>query len=153
MSAQTNLYPIPEFNDKPAYYNASGNSLQDLERSQYNIMAKATGITKAEAGYSLKNPKSYVHIPFSDTLHFIIKVLPGADPQAVVELIPFEVRGDKRVIITSKGKLTGTTTVYEKIEYRVSKIGDGIYLLTVLNLKPGEYFFGGNEYMFAFGID
>ncbi|MDQ7959784.1 hypothetical protein [Flavobacterium lindanitolerans] len=46
--AQTKL---PEFNDKPAYFNAATNELIELEKSQYNTMAKAKGLFSAEGGF------------------------------------------------------------------------------------------------------
>ena len=43
--------PLPEFNDKPAYFDPNKKQLVELEKSQYNTMAKAKGLFSAEAGF------------------------------------------------------------------------------------------------------
>lgn len=45
----------PEFNDKPAYLAPKTKQLKELEKSQYNTMAKAKGIFKAEGGIIKRN--------------------------------------------------------------------------------------------------
>lgn len=44
---------LPKFNDKPAYFDAKTKQLVELEKSQYNTMAKAKGLFKAESGFFL----------------------------------------------------------------------------------------------------
>ncbi len=145
--------PVPEFIDAPAYYDKATWNLQELERSQYNLMSKATGLIKAESGFFLNAAKSPVRLEVSDTLRFAIKVVPGTDPRTIIDLIQFDVRNDKRVFITSKAKGFSSSTSYEKISYGIHKISDGAYVLSVTGLQRGEYFFGSKDYMFAFGID
>lgn len=148
--AQTKL---PEFNDKPAYFNTSTNELIELEKSQYNTMAKAKGLFSAEGGFYLNGTKSSVKIANKNPLKFIVKVNPGTDPTSVFDLVKFEVRKDKRVLVTTKAKATSTSTSYEKISYTLEKIKDGYYYLVAKNLAPGEYFFGSNDFMFAFSLE
>lgn len=148
--AQTKL---PEFNHKPAYYNSSTNELIDLEKSQYNTMAKAKGLFSAEGGFYLNGTKSPIAITNKGTLKFIVKVIPGTDPTSVFDLVKLEIRKDKRVLITTKAKVTSTSTSYEKVNYTVEKIKDGYYYLVVKNLVAGEYFFGSNDFMFAFSLE
>lgn len=144
---------LPEFNDKPAYYSLKNNKLVELEKSQYNTLAKAKGLFKAEGGFFLNGSTSSVKITKQAELKFIIKVSPGTDPTSVVDLVKFEVRDDKRVFITTKAKATSTSTSFEKISYAVVKIKEGYYYLIVKNLDKGEYFFGTSEFMFAFTIE
>jgi len=144
---------LPEFNDKPAYYNVKDKKLVELEKSQYNMLAKAKGLFKAEAGFFLNGISSPVKITKQAELKFVIKVSNGTDPTSVVDLVKFEVRGDKRVFITTKAKATSTSTSFEKITYSTEKIKDGYYYLIVKNLDKGEYFFGTTEFMFAFNVD
>lgn len=59
VEAQNNL---PEFNDKPAYYDAKTKQLKELEKSQYNTMAKAKGLFTAEGGFFLNGATSSVKI-------------------------------------------------------------------------------------------
>lgn len=151
LNAQTP--PLPEFNDKPAYYDTKEKKLVELEKSQYNTTAKAKGIFKAEAGFYMDGSSSPVKIKKQDELKFIVKVTPGTDPTSVLDLAKFEVRSDKRVLITAKAKVTSSTNSFTKINYGVEKVKDGYYYLNVKNLAAGEYFFGSAEFMFAFTIE
>lgn len=144
---------FPEFNDKPAYFNSSTNELIELEKSQYNTMAKAKGLFSAEGGFYLNGTKSPVKITNKNILKFIVKVNPGTDPTSVFDLVKFEVRKDKRILITTKAKATSTSTSFEKVGYAVEKIKDGYYYLVIKNLASGEYFFGSNDFMFAFSLE
>ena len=149
LQAQT----FPEFNDKPAYVDSKTKELKELEKSQYNTMAKATGLSKAESGFFLNGIASTVRIPKQEEIKFIVKVTPGVDPTSIFDLVKFEIRKDKRVFITTKAKATSTSTSFEKISYEIKKVKDGYYYLTVKNLAAGEYFFGSSEFMFAFGVE
>lgn len=144
---------LPEFNDKPAYYDSKDKKIIELEKSQYNTMAKAKGLFKAEGGFFLSGSSSSVKIAMQNELRFIVKVLPSIDPTSVLDFVKFEVRDDKRVFITTKAKATSTSTSFEKINYQVEKIKEGYYYLIVKGLNKGEYFFGSNDFMFAFSID
>lgn len=144
---------LPEFNDKPAYFDTKTKQLVELEKSQYNTMAKAKGLFKAEGGFFLNGSTSSVKIAKQEELKFIVKVTPGIDPTSVFDLVRFEIRKDQRVFITTKAKTTSTSTSFEKINYEVKKIKDGYYYLIVKKLDKGEYFFGSNDFMFAFSVD
>lgn len=143
---------IPEFNDKPAFYDSKTKALVELEKSQYNTMAKAKGLFKAEAGFYLNGSSSPVKIEKQQDLSFIVKVQPGTDPTSVFDLVQFDVKNDKRVFITSKATVAGSSNSFTKIDYQVKKIKEGIYYLIVTNLQPGEYFFGSKDFMFAFSV-
>ncbi len=149
-NAQNNL---PEFKDKPVYFDSKNKQIKELEKSQYNTMAKAKGLFSAEAGFFLNGTSSNIKIAKQQELIFIVKVAPGTDPTSVFDLVQFEVRKDQRVFITSKAKATSTTTSFEKINYGVKKIKEGYYYLTIKNLDSGEYFFGSSDFMFAFSIE
>jgi len=144
---------LPEFKDKPAYVDPTTKELKELEKSQYNTMAKAKGLTKAESGFFLKGAASSVKIAKQDEIKFVVKVTPGIDPTSVFDLVQFDIKKDQRVFITTKANATSTSTSFEKISYEVKKIKEGYYHLIVKNLGKGEYFFGSNDFMFAFGIE
>ncbi|MBL7710362.1 MAG: hypothetical protein JNJ86_14895 [Chitinophagaceae bacterium] len=148
--AQNNL---PEFNDKPAYYDAGTRQLKELEKSQYNKIAKAKGLFKAEAGYFINGTSSPVKIAKKEELQFVVKVAAGADPSSVLDLGRFEVRKDQRVFIIATAKTGSSSTSFEKINFEVKKIKEGYYYLVVKNLEKGEYFFGSAEFMFAFSVE
>ena len=150
ISQSTNL---PEFINKPGYKDPKTSQLIDLEKSQYNSMAKANGLFKAEGGYFLQGSSSTVKISKQSKLEFIVKVTPGTDPTSIFDLAKFDVRNDKRVYITTKAKATNTSTSTPKINYDVKKIKDGYYFLVVSSLEKGEYFFGANDFMYAFSIE
>lgn len=144
---------LPEFKDKPAYLDVKKEQLIELEKSQYNTMAKAKGLFKAEGGFFLKGASSNVKIEKKAELKFVVKVTPGTDPTSVFDLVQFEVRNDQRIFITTTAKSTGTSTSFEKINYSVNKIKDDYYYLIVKDLNKGEYFFGSNEFMFTFSVE
>jgi len=151
VKAQNTL--LPEFNDKPAFYSVKDKKLVELEKSQYNTLAKAKGLFKAEGGFFLNGNTSTVKIARQAVLKFVIKVPPGTDPTSVLDLVKFEVKDSKRIFITTKAKATSTSTSFEKISYAVEKIKEGYYYLIVKDLDQGEYFFGSSEFMFAFGVE
>lgn len=148
----TTAQKLPEFNNKPAYIDSKTKELVELEKSQYNTIAKAKGIFKAEAGFFLNGSSSPVKIDKKQELMFIVKVEPGTDPTSVFDLVKFEVKNDKRVFITAKATVGKSSNSFEKISYEVKKIKDSYYNLILKNLKEGEYFFGSNEFMFAFSV-
>ncbi|SFG80407.1 hypothetical protein [Pedobacter insulae] len=143
---------LPEFNEKPAYFDSKTKQLRELEKSQYNTIAKAKGLFKAEGGFMLNGISSPIKLTKQDELKFVVKLTPGMDPTSVFDLVQFEVRKDQRVFITTQAKTTSTTTSFEKIVYEVKKIKDGYYYLIVKNLDQGEYFFGAKDFMFAFAV-
>jgi hypothetical protein len=143
---------LPEFNNKPAYVDSKTKNLVELEKSQYNTMAKAKGIFKAEAGFFMNGASSTVKIDKKQELVFIVKVEPGTDPTSVFDLVQFVVKNDKRIFITAKAGVGKSSNSFEKIKYEVKKIKDGYYNLIVKNLNEGEYFFGSSEFMFAFSV-
>lgn len=144
---------LPEFKDKPAYFDVNKKQLKELEKSQYSTMAKAKGLFKAEGGFFLKGASSNVKIEKQAELKFVVKVTPGTDPTSVFDLVQFEVRNDQRVLITTTAKSTSTSTSFEKINFSVKKIKEGYYYLIVKDLNKGEYFFGSTDFMFAFSIE
>lgn len=151
---QTRKCPLPEFNDKPAFCSQDKSSLVELEKSQYQPMSRPEGFVSVVAGYHLGGATSNVRVKSSTDLEFVIKVSPGTDPTSVVDLLAFTTEDGERIIITTKtSKFDGSKATIVKIPYQVKKIADGVYVLSVSNLKPGEYFFGGTDSMFAFGID
>ena len=143
---------IPEFIDNPAFYDPKKKILVELEKSQYNTIAKAKGLFKAEAGFFLNGSSSPVKIDKEQELSFMVKVQPGTDPTTVFDLVQFDVKNGKRVFITSKATVAGSSNSYTKIDYEVKKIKEGVYYLIVPNLQAGEYFFGSKDFMFAFSI-
>lgn len=153
ISLVVNAQNLPEFNDKPAFLDPATKQLKELEKSQYNTIARAKGMFKAEGGFSLNGISSSVKLPRKDELKFIVKITPGVDPTSVFDLAQFEVRKDQRVFITTLAKATSTSTSVAKINFEVVKIKEGYYYLIARNLDKGEYFFGSKDFMFAFGVE
>jgi len=150
-SAQQTAFP--EFDNKPSYNDSKKNRLIDLEKAAYSTMAKANGLFKAEGGFFLPGTSSSTKIAQQEKLQFIVKVTPGTDPTSIFDLAKFEVRKDNRVYITTKAKATSTTTSTPKIIYDVRKIKEGYYYLETNSLEKGEYFFGANDFMYAFSVE
>lgn len=143
---------LPEFNEKPAYYDSKSKTLKELEKSAYNTMAKAKGLFKAEGGFFLNGSSSSTKIANQSELKFIVKVTPGIDPTSIFDLVTFEVRKDQRVFITTTAKATSTESSFKKINFDVQKVNEGFYYLITKDLVKGEYFFGSKDFMFAFSV-
>ncbi len=144
---------LPEFNYKPAYFDPGSKELLELEKSQYNTMAKAKGLFSAESGFFLNGASSNVKISQQEELMFIVKVGEGIDPTYVFDLVQFEIKKDQRIFITSRAKATSASTSFEKFSYDVRKIQEGYYYLIPKNLNIGEYFFGSSDFMYAFSVE
>lgn len=139
-SATIQAQALPEFNEKPAYVDGKSNELKELEKSQYNKMAKAKGLTKAAAGFFLNGTASPVRIAKQPVVKFVVKVNPGTDPTSVFDLVRFEIRKDQRVFIVAMANATSSTTSFEKINYELKKIKEGYYYLLVKDLGVGDFF-------------
>jgi hypothetical protein len=155
LSSHGQTYPSPEFTNEPSYYDTTAHSLVDLEKSHYNKLSQAKGLWGKETGFFLPHAKSSARFKAVPALRFIVMVAPGGNPSSIFDFTAFEVRDDQRVLITNKLSNAGTksTTSVERLSFAQKKVGEGIYLLTVTNLAPGEYLFGSHDNMFAFGID
>ena len=143
---------LPEFKEKPSYLDTKTGKLIELEKSQYNAMAKAKGLFKAEVGFVLNGASSTISILAQKELKFVVRVADGIDPTSIFDLAKFSIRGNQRIFITTVAKATSTTTSLEKIPFEVKKIKNEYYYLIVKELQSGEYFFGSKEFMFAFSI-
>ncbi len=144
---------LPEFIEKPTYFEPQSNKLIDLEKSQYNTLTKSKGLFGAEGGFFLNGVVSKVRLQKNSTLKFIVKVNPGVDPTSILDLVQFDIQNGKRVFITTKSKGTSTSTSFEKISYAVEKIKEGYYYLIVNSIDTGEYFFGSKDFMYSFSVE
>lgn len=151
-SAVSKAQNLPEFKDKPSYLEVKTGKLIELEKSQYNTMAKAKGLFKAEGGFVLNGASSQVSLERQKELKFIVRIADSIDPTSIFDLAKFTIRGNQRIFIITTAKATSTSTSLEKIPYEVKKIKNEYYYLIVKDLPSGEYFFGSNEFMFAFSI-
>lgn len=144
---------LPEFNNKPAYFDKDHQQLIELEKSEYNTVARAKGLFSAESGYYMEGSSSNVKIKEQPELKFIIKVNEGVDPETILDLVQFDIKKGQRLFIISKAKIGSTKTTFQKIKYSIEKIKNGFYYIVVKQLPKGEYFFGTNDFMFAFSVD
>lgn len=150
--SKANSQVLPEFNDKPAYFDVQTKTLIELEKSSYNTITKAKGVFKLEGGYFLNGNSSPIKITKQAQLKFIVKLSPGIDPTSVFDLVSFEVRKDQRLFITTTSKATSTKSSFKKITFELQKIKEGYYYLIITDLEKGEYFFGSKDLMFAFSV-
>jgi hypothetical protein len=151
---ETNL-PIPEFKKKPYLLDENSNSLIELEKPNITVQGKLKGIGKAQSISIVDDPSSPVKIKKTDTLRFIVRGTPDVDPRDEFELIQFTVKKNKREIVVDEANgWKGTSkTVYTKIPYSIKKVIEGVYLLLVFNLHPGEYFIANSGIYYAFSLE
>jgi hypothetical protein len=147
---------IPEFRNRPLYIDIRNNSLVELEKPIFKTKVKGAGFAKSGYYMVAVYDKSPVRIKKTDTLIFIARVTPGSDPTDIIELSVFSSKGNKRKtqVVTEIDLWNNTAkNPYERMSYSTKKVAEGVYLLLIEKLNPGEYFFAVKTGLYAFGID
>ena len=155
-----NRYPLPEFNNQPAYFNEESNALIELEKPKYYVKAKRnasailTGIGKAGVYMNANIEKSPVRIKKKDTIILIMQTPEGKDPSTALEITACTSGKGKRMLLVSEVKtFQNAKNVYEKVPYLVKKMQDNVYFFVIPAIGPGEYFIFTDAGFFAFGVD
>jgi len=141
--------PEPEFTNSIVYV-AKDNKATALERQKAQVKTSSSastyiiGIGKTKAIGLVKGEKSYVRIPKADTLRFIARVKDNSeDPLEVITFARFEINPKKKVRYVEIGKVEvfkgPEDGKVDRVTFQAVKYGTQSYLITVLNLSPGEY--------------
>jgi len=149
-ASRINSPSVPEFVNQPFYLDKIYGRLVKLERPRVH-----TGINFKGQFVEVDSSKSFVRVGKADTTRFIVRVSAGTDPRDLFELIAFTIKNGKRrcQVTGTKGLALQDKYVYKKIDYELRKAGEGVYILLVNSLPPGEYYFASHDGAFAFGID
>ncbi|HET9825530.1 MAG TPA: hypothetical protein VFP87_09350 [Chitinophagaceae bacterium] len=156
--SKTNDPLVPEFLNKPFYLDAGNHRLLDLEVPMVDSKSRFVGLSKHGLFAEINSPNSSVRISKADTIKFIMRVTAGKDPRDLCSFGVFTVKKDKREVEVTEysrwgGVVTSQKDVSKKVPYEIKMVEEGVYLLLLTSLAPGEYYFVTNNKTFAFGID
>ncbi|MBL7840587.1 MAG: hypothetical protein JNJ75_10635 [Cyclobacteriaceae bacterium] len=133
-----------------------------IMRTSRNASAVIVGIGKVKVLGSVKGERSPVRITKTDTLRFLVRVADNTkDPATVINFARFEINKDRksRFIEVESAQTFSADTQRDNvdfIQFKAAKYGLSSYLITVINLLPGEYMItldGSRELCQMFGID
>ena len=152
--AQDN-YPIPEFDDKPMYFNSSTNSLEKLERQTANVEVKNKYFV-IEQYYYFEKKASDFRLKKNQPIQFIFK---PAEPNKDIELQLFlfkytinEKKNQRELQLSSSG-VAGSKSMNKNLPYDYKKLDTGLYMISVDELESGEYGLATSTTTYLFGID
>lgn len=141
--------PNPEYINHIYYYNASENTLVNLEKTEAGMKTKmkAMGFGGASAAYTIEGAKSTVRIKTGDSIYFVIKTgNTMMDPSMTLQLYKFESKKDSRdAMMSTQGGMmnkkknnAGTAGV----QFNLKKSGNDVYIIIPgSTFTPGEYGF------------
>jgi hypothetical protein len=140
----------PEFSGNAVYVDkatGTGMPLETMTSSQ-KTKAKASvylvGVGKVHTDLSIKGTTSTVRINQKERIQFIYR---GEDnstnPKECIQIIKFKIKGNNRVAeLASLGTFSGMSSGdMGFVEFSATKYGSSSYLITIVNLAPGEYGF------------
>lgn len=158
--------PEPEFTNTVTL--VSGVKPVQLEKQKVvmktsrNASAVLVGIGKVKMLGTVKGERSPIRIMKVDTLHFLVRVGDNTkDPATVINFAKFQINRDKktRFIEVESAQTFSADTQRDNvdfIQFTAAKYGTSSYLITVINLMPGEYTItldGSRELCQMFGVD
>ncbi|MBR2261910.1 MAG: hypothetical protein IJ916_09460 [Paludibacteraceae bacterium] len=138
--------PEPDFVGECFYLKKDGSTMK-LEKSRTVARTKANaglyiaGIGKVKTEIHIETPKSTSRIKGS-SIKLIVKAVDNlSDPMSIISIFKFEEKKKyRRAEIASAGTFSGSTgNDMDYIDFDAKKYGESSYLLSIENLKPGEY--------------
>lgn len=147
ISAQNVTVPEPDFSEETLLL-TSDTSAVKLVRENATIKTKIGasvylfGIGKAKSRLTVKGRKSSSKAEGATTTRLIVKATDNnTDPNSFINIFKFEIKGkERRYQIAEAGTFSPTEkNNLAAIGYDAKKYGESSYLLTLTNLKPGEY--------------
>lgn len=133
-----------------------------IMKTTRNASAVIVGIGKVRMLGTVKGERSPVRIPEIDTLRFLVRVEDNTkDPATIINLAKFEINKEKKIrfIEVESAQTFSADTQRDNvdfIQFTATKYGTSSYLITVINLTPGEYTItldGSRELCQMFGVD
>jgi len=146
ISAQETTAPEPDFVGECFYLKNDGSTMK-LEKSRTVARTKANaglyiaGIGKVRTEIHIETPKSTSRIK-GNNIKLIVKAVDNlSDPMSIISIFKFEEKKKyRKAEIASAGTFTGSTgNDMNYIDFDAKKYGESSYLLSIDNLKPGEY--------------
>ena len=146
--------------------NATGNGIA-LERQEVAVKTQAdaiyylTGLGKIRTTCSAKKSASNVRTENQGgVIQFVCRLENNkSNPKKVIQVYEFKANAKTRTLETgSLGALSGASSGgNNSLEFKAEAYGTNSYLITIFNLKPGEYAFSLGEKesrtMYFFGVD
>jgi hypothetical protein len=140
---QEKIYPVPDYDNTPFYYDSASSTLVELDAVQAVIGRRPRGFTGAEAAVYLSGQHAKVKVGKGVT-QFIVKLKPGVDPKTLIDLNQAKVNEDdnrREYVVYKQGFITAEGT-NPTVDIAIKPFGTGLYLVTPkTSLATGEYFF------------
>lgn len=141
----------PEYDNTIVFVDKANKTTSLLERQtpENKISTSASsyilGVGKTKSIDFVKGMKSAVRITKSDTIRFVARVKDNNDnPADVIKIVRFKVNTKKDIRYVdnvSVGTLsTPQQAEVERIDFTAGKYGTQSYMITVVDLVPGEYY-------------
>ena len=155
-------YPIPEYPNTPFSYDGNTNSLLPLEKLLYTKTNRPTSPVTMESLFYVEGTSSKVRFPSKGTISIIAKLKDtDIDPSEYVMVMKFKVNDHKKrerreYILSTVSPYHSERAKPQIVQCIYKKIGDGLVLLTLNNMEPGEYFVNfesAGNYTYCFGVD
>lgn len=137
----------PNFIGEVFHVDAAGQTSL-LEKQQIVLKTKAGasmyifGVGKVKTKINIQGNASTSRFPQTDTLKLIVKAVDNAtDPMSVVQVFSFEItKKARKAELSSTGTFGGITkNKLNYLPFTATKYGESSYLLSLPNVKPGEY--------------
>lgn len=146
-AAQNVTVAEPEFIEETLLLTSDASAVK-LARENATVKSKAGaslyifGIGKVKSRLTIKGKTSVSKVQGGTTTRLIVKAEDNkTDPNSFINIFKFEIKGnERRFQIAEAGTLSATeTNNMATIEYSAKKYGESSYLLTLTDLRPGEY--------------
>ena len=154
----------PEWEGEAIFVNDSIGKGLTLERQEGTLKTKSsasvymTGIGKTTAVLSVKGDASTVRLKKNSEIKFIYRFKDnGANPKNLIQVVALTKKKSARTVEvgsyeTFAGASEGNLSY---VEFKAEKYGTSSYLITITDLKSGEYALStpSSNTMYLFGID
>lgn len=148
LSAQSKItVKEPEFSGQVVYVQSNREGkLLPKENAQVKTKAGASvyivGIGSVKSRIHLEGQKASTRIAQAPVLKFIVRAVDNnTDPQEIVNVVQFEIKGKARRAELSKANTFGGTSAnnMKRIDFNFKKYGTDSYIISIDNIEKGEY--------------
>lgn len=147
VNAQQITVEEPEFGEQTLFLKSDSEGVllpreKAMIKTRIGASLYLTGIGKIKTRITLPEEDSSVLLKQRSVYRFILKAEDNkTDPNSFITIFKFQVKGDKRqALIGEVETFTGVSdNMLNNISYQAKRYGESSYLISIDNLKPGEY--------------
>lgn len=129
-----------------AYILKSDNSYEQLDKEIGDFTSGMSFSSNSWNALSLEiqRGKSQTRFPTGEPLNLIVRALNNnSDPLSIIRIYKFKAKKNKRTIVLSEDNkgtvMKSRTHSKDMVRFNGKRYGSSSYLITLKNLKPGEY--------------